>query len=132
MIHRRLLPFVFLGMVFVVPTTAQESLNLRRGGYKQVPEVVWRTAGLRVLDLSKNSIVALPDSISVLPLRELLLQRTFVTEFPESVKGSPLAATLQLLDMRGCRLTERQQDAIRELFPNTKILWDLPCECGAD
>ena len=126
--------FILLATLLALASmaTGQESLNLRRGGYRQVPPEVWHTPGLKVLDLSKNDITALPDSIAVLPLTRLVLQRTYVTDFPATVKDSPLAATLQLLDMRGCRLTEGQQEAIKELFPNTKILWDEPCECGAD
>ena len=129
-----LLVFTFYLLLPVPPAAAQEpaSLNLRRGHYREVPAIVWQTPGLAILDLSKNSITDLPDSIARLPLKQLILQRTFVTDFPASVKDSPLSRSLQLLDMRGCRLTEAQQKAIRELFPNTEILWDEPCECGAD
>ena len=129
---RHFLALMLLCSASLLHAKGQESLNLRRGGYKQVPEVVWQTDGLRVLDLSKNDIVELPDSIASLQLSELRLQRTYVTAFPAAVKDSPLARSLRLLDMRGCRLTEAQQGSIKELFPNTKILWDDPCECGAD
>lgn len=129
-----LLVFTFCLLLPVPPAAAQEpaSLNLRRGHYREVPSIVWNTPGLSVLDLSKNPLTGLPDSIARLPLTHLILQKTYVTDFPASVKDSPLSRSLELLDMRGCRMTEGQQDSIRNLFPDTKILWDFPCECGAD
>lgn len=135
----RVAAILFAFLFLAPPLTAQErtddtcqTLLLRRKRLKQVPSEVWQRPGLTVLDLSKNPLTELPDSIARLELTQLLLQRTYITEFPSSVAHSPLAASLRLLDMRGCRLTEGQQEAIRELLPDTKILWDMPCECGAD
>ena len=126
------LPALATLLLITVSAMGQDTLSLRRGGYRQVPPVVWQMPSLRVLDLSKNDITSLPDSIATLRLNELRLQRTYITDFPATVADSPLAASLRLLDMRGCRLTDKQQEAIKSLFPNTKILWDEPCECGAD
>ena len=129
---------LLLALVISVPTAigqdaagAQE-LSLRRQKFHALPPDIWRMPDLHTLDLSFNPITELPDSIATLRLTHLNLVRTYVTDFPASVAGSPLAATLQYLDMRGCRLTEEQQEAIRALFPDAVIRWDFPCDCGAD
>lgn len=126
-------------------------LRLRHKRLKTIPPAVYGMTNLRELDLRGNRITALPDSVALLSslqrlelsrnpidtlppamaamseLRELVLWDTKVRSLPKEFAA--LDATLQLIDLRSCHLLLDEQEAIEQLLPSVKKLWDYACNC---
>ncbi|MBR3724358.1 MAG: leucine-rich repeat domain-containing protein [Bacteroidales bacterium] len=126
-------------------------LRLRGKRLKRIPPQVYGMTNLRELDLQGNRIASLSDSIVLLAnlerlvlsrnpidslppvmagmeqLRELVLWSTRVTSLPKEF--AVLDGTLELLDLRSCRLLLDEQEAIEALLPSVKKLWDYACNC---
>lgn len=106
---------------------------------------------LQYLNLDKNKLVRLPESIGNLSeLHFLIVSRNLLETFPESIAklkqlvsidawNNPLYVlpesisilnnTLQTLDLRQIPLTKSEYEAMKELLPNTNILFTDICEC---
>lgn len=127
-----------------------EVLILSKKKYKEFPEEILQFKNLRVLDLSKNKIQYLPEEISSLAnLEELILNRNDILALPKDLGRMPKLTkldlwsnyvdelpvsfhdnkTLKLLDMRGIVVTPDKQAAIRQMLPNTEILFSKSCNC---
>ncbi|MBO4588194.1 MAG: leucine-rich repeat domain-containing protein [Bacteroidales bacterium] len=106
-----------------------EVLNLERNWLHYLPDEMGQLTNLVKLDLNRNPLQALPASMaSLTSLERLVLWSTGVTELP--VTFVALDATLKLIDLRECYLTEEQMAAICELLPSVKKYWNLSCNCG--
>lgn len=106
-------------------------LNLRGNRIKSIPDSIAMLQNLSIIELSRNPLVSLPSSMaSMSQLRRLVLWDTQVTELPEEF--AQLDSTLQLLDLRDCPLTLDYQEAITQLLPTVKKLWDYACNCPTD
>ena len=127
-------------------------LRLRGKRLKSVPPQVYGMPNLRELDLRGNRIRSLSDSIALLThlerlelsrnpldslpaamasmteLKELVLWDTRVTWLPDEFER--LDGSLQVLDLRSCRLLLDEQKAIERLLPSVKKLWDYACNCS--
>jgi Leucine-rich repeat (LRR) protein len=127
-----------------------EVLILSKKKYKEFPLEILQFTNLRVLDLSRNKIQYLPEGITELTfLEELILNRNdiralpkalgkmpkltkldlwsnYVDELPASFHGNN---TLKRLDMRGIVVTPDKQAAIRQMLPNTEVLFSKSCNC---
>lgn len=105
-----------------------QRLDLSRNLIRHIPMEVGLLTHLEYLDLNRNPVETLPDNMAFLSaLRELVLWSTNITSLPPSF--AELDATLQLLDMRSCSLSIDEQEAITELLPTTRKLWDQACNC---
>ncbi len=126
-------------------------LQLRGKRLKTLPKQVYGMSNLRELDLRGNRIRVLTDSVALLAnlerlvlsrnpidslpaamasmeqLKELVLWDTRVTRLPKEL--ARLDATLELIDLRSCHLLLDEQQAIEELLPSVKKLWDYACNC---
>ena len=106
-------------------------LNLRGNRIKSIPDSITMLQNLSIIELSRNPLVSLPSSMaSMSQLRRLVLWDTQVTELPEEF--AQLDSTLQLLDLRDCPLTLEDQEAIKQILPTVKKLWDYACNCPTD
>jgi Leucine-rich repeat (LRR) protein len=127
-----------------------EVLILKKKKYKALPKEILAFENLRVLDLSRNKIQYLPEELTALSnLEELILNRNdiralpkemgkmpklrqldlwsnYIDSLPDSFHGN---TTLKLLDMRGIVVTSDKQAAIRQMLPNTEILFSKSCNC---
>lgn len=127
-----------------------ETLILSKKKYKEFPTEILQFTNLRVLDLSKNKIQYLPEEITSLAnLEELILNRNDIRALPKDLGEMPNLRkldlwsnyvdelpvsfhdnkTLKLLDMRGIVVTPDKQAAIREMLPNTEVLFSKSCNC---
>ena len=84
---------------------------------------------LERLELSRNPLDSLPAAMaSMTELKELVLWDTRVTWLPDEFEE--LDGSLQVLDLRSCRLLLDEQKAIERLLPSVKKLWDYACNCS--
>lgn len=105
-----------------------EVLNLERNWLHYLPDEIGDLPNLKKIDLNRNPLQALPESMANLSqLERLVIWSTGISELP--VTFVALDASLKLLDMRECYLTEEQMEAICELLPSVKKLWNLSCNC---
>ena len=105
-----------------------EVLNLERNWLHYLPGEIGELHNLVKLDLNRNPLQALPEGMSSLSsLERLVLWGTGISELPLTFVA--LDATLKLLDLRECYLTEEQMQAICELLPSVKKYWTLSCNC---
>lgn len=105
-----------------------EVLDLERNWLHYLPKEIGELTNLVRLDLNRNPLQALPEEMSSLSSMErLVLWSTGVSELPLTFVA--LDATLKLIDLRECYLTEEQMAAICELLPSVKKYWSLSCNC---
>lgn len=117
------------------PTIAQlsqlEELNVARNWIHHLPAEVGSLPNLTHIDVSRNPIQSLPETIGMLPkLQRLVAWQTGVRELPPSFVA--LSGILEVLDLRACMLTEEGWTRIKDLLPDTKVLWDASCNCSHD
>ena len=106
-----------------------EVLNLERNWLHYLPDEIGELTNLVKLDLNRNPLQELPASMASLSsLDRLVLWSTGVSELP--VTFVALDASLKLIDLRECYLTDEQMAAICELLPSVKKYWNLSCNCG--
>lgn len=105
-----------------------EMLNLARNAIHYLPEEISLLPHLKTIDLSRNPVLELPESMGYMgSLESLVLWSTNLYRLPESFRE--LDATLKELDLRSCQLSITDQEAIEEMLPSVKKLWDQACNC---
>jgi len=125
-------------------------LKLSRNNLKALPEWVGEFKNLQVLDLgynklkvlppgigncrqlvflglNRNLIETLPKEIGQLELLEVIeMWDNEVQYFPEEIK---LLHNLKVFELRGILFSQQEQDQIRQLLPDTDILFSPSCNC---
>lgn len=126
-------------------------LDLSKNQITEIPDSITRLKKLQFLIMSKNKITSLPknigdfvylryvdfsrNEISVLPYSfGMLLMLEYadfwdnnLDEFPSSMK---YLQNLRYLDLRNILISKEKQENLRNLLPNTKIMFSPPCNCG--
>lgn len=104
-----------------------ERLDISRNYIKEIPEEITRLKRLHYLNAAQNLLSSLPSKMSSMPLDTLILWDNSIREFDESFKN----LNLKYLDLRAIQMTRSEQKRIKQLFPNTRIRKDHPCNCGS-
>lgn len=103
-------------------------LNLDRNKLVRLPESIGNLSNLRMLIVSRNLLETFPDNIS--KLKELTSIDAWdnpLYVLPESMKA--LNNTLRTLDLRQIPLSRTEYLAMKEILPDTDILFTDICEC---
>ena len=103
-----------------------ERLDLSRNSIKEIPKEIGNLKNLHYVNVAQNYLSALPKEMSKLPLDTLILWDNQIREFDENFKNN----NLKFLDIRAISMTRKEQKAIKQLFPKTKIKKDHPCNCN--
>lgn len=104
-------------------------LDLRGNRIRSLSDSIAMLTNLERLELSRNPLDSLPPSMATMTkLKELVLWDTRVTTLPGEF--ARLDESLQVLDLRSCRLMLDEQQAIEKLLPSVKKLWDYACNCS--
>ena len=108
--------------------THLQYLNLDRNKLLRLPESIGSLTNLRMLIVSRNLLETFPDNIS--KLKELTSIDAWdnpLYVLPESMKA--LNKTLKTLDLRQVPLTKSEYLTMKDILPNTEILFTDICEC---
>lgn len=103
-----------------------ERLDLSRNSIKEIPAEIKNLKRLHYLNLAQNYLSSLPKELSELPLDTLILWDNQIREFDKSFRNT----NLRFLDLRAILMTRKEQEAIKQTFPNAKIKKDNACNCG--
>ena len=107
-----------------------ELLNVGKNRLTLCPIVICSIPTLKVLKLYQNPMTSIPECIQYLTeLEELDLFETLIESFPGTLVE---LKKLKLLDAQGILYGKNFQENWRLLLPDTKILFDLPCNCLED
>lgn len=114
---------------WIVELQDLRELRVGRNWIHGLPECLGELQRLEILDASRNPLQDLPGSIGLMTsLKELILWQTGIVELPPSIVA--IGGTLEVLDLRVCQLTKEDQDVIKALLPEVKIMWDQACNCN--
>lgn len=106
-----------------------EVLDLRSNKINYLSDSLALLTNLQRLDVSRNPLREIPAAVAQLSqLKELVVWSTYVTSLPTEI--SCLNESLQVIDMRSCPLTYDDQQAIEQLLPSVKKLWNYACNCS--
>lgn len=103
-----------------------ERLDISRNYIKELPIEISQLKRLHYLNVAQNLLSSLPAEISSMVLDTLILWDNSIREFDESFKN----LDLNYLDIRAIQMTRSEQKRIKQIFPNTRIRKDHPCNCG--
>lgn len=107
--------------------TSLQHLNLGKNKYTVFPLSICQLKNLRSLKFNQNEISYLPESIGDLgQLEELDLFKNPIRKLPESLTQ---LKKLKLLELRNIKFSPEFQDKWLSALPDTKILFDPPCDC---
>jgi Leucine-rich repeat (LRR) protein len=109
--------------------TKLRHLDISNNKFESLPTVVCQLRQLRLLDISTNIIIDLPEClIQDIHLESILMVGNEISIIPDSFTS----LDLKEIDMRMIQMNEREQNAIRDLFPNAEIRFSKPCNCFED
>ncbi len=101
------------------------SATFRKSALNRMPDDLYDMTALVELDLSFTALNILPRGILTLPnLKILNLRGTAITSLPDGLEH------LEKIDMRMIEMNRNQQEAIRDQYPDLKIFFSSPCNCG--
>lgn len=103
-----------------------ERLDISRNYIKELPIEISQLKRLHYLNVAQNFLSSLPAEMSSMVLDTLILWDNSIREFDESFKN----LDLNYLDIRAIQMTRSEQKRIKQIFPNTRIRKDHPCNCG--
>lgn len=104
-----------------------ERLDISRNYIKELPIEISQLKRLHYLNVAQNLLSSLPAEMSSMVLDTLILWDNSIREFDESFKN----LDLNYLDIRAIQMTRSEQKRIKQIFPNTRIRKDHPCNCGS-
>lgn len=104
-----------------------ERLDISRNYIKELPTEISQLKRLHYLNAAQNLLSSLPAEMSSMVLDTLILWDNSIREFDESFKN----LNLKYLDLRAIQMTRSEQKRIKQIFPNTRIRKDHPCNCGS-
>ena len=105
-----------------------QELRISRNKLVEFPEAICSFTHLKRLDLSRNALTGLPKCMG--GLKELMsmdLWDNDLAEFPAQLVGME---ALRFLDLRNIQYEVPEMERIQELFPQAKIFFSEPCNCG--
>ena len=101
-------------------------LSIANNKFEELPDVICKFEQLRVLDFSTNEIVFLPQCLDkLIHLERLLMVGNEVSIIPSSF----VELDLKEIDMRMIQMSEKEQDRIKDLFPDALLRFSKPCNC---
>lgn len=104
-----------------------EYLNLGKNELTNFPLSLCQMSNLNTLMLHMNEISYLPNCIGGMhSLLELDLFKNPIGKFPDELAQ---LQNLQLLELRSIKFSPEFQEKWTERLPNTKIMFDPPCDC---
>jgi len=113
----------------IVEAKGLKYLSLANNKFEKLPELICQFAYLETLDISNNYIPELPDCMSnLIHLKELLMVGADIGKIPTSMSE----IQLELIDMRIIQMNEKEQQAIKDAYPEAVIRFSKPCNCFGD
>mgnify|MGYP002630102223 CR=1 FL=1 len=127
-----------------------KQLNFAKNKLNDLPEFFTGFESLEVLDLTKNEFRIFPIEICQMKnLKELLVGRNEIASIPECIEyassiefldiyDNPLSHVpesmmrlkkLTKIDFTGIRFNRDFQDKLKAQLPDTKLIFDSPCDC---
>ncbi len=101
-------------------------ISFSNNHFQDFPKVICQLEQLRVIDFSTNEIAILPECLTnLIHLNTLLMVGNEVSKIPASYKDLEIVE----LDMRMIQMNEKEQQNIRELFPEATIKFSKACNC---
>jgi Leucine-rich repeat (LRR) protein len=101
-------------------------ISISKNKFVDFPMIICYLSQLKSLDFSTNEIAALPDCLAeLIHLEYIYLVGNEIAVVPEKLEK----LNLKELDMRMIQMNEKEQNTIREQFPNTDIKFSKPCNC---
>lgn len=106
-----------------------QELRISRNKLVDFPEVICKLSHLKRLDLSRNALTGLPKCMGGLKeMTSLDLWDNDLADFPTDIAGME---ALRFLDLRNIMFEAPEMERIQGLFPQAKIFFSAPCNCGA-
>ncbi len=104
-----------------------EHLDLGKNDFFTFPVQICQLSELKTLIINRNAISSIPDCIEYVSKLELLdLYDNPISSLPESMARM---TQLKKIDFTGIRFNKDFQKKWSEQLPNTKLIFDAPCEC---
>jgi Leucine-rich repeat (LRR) protein len=127
-----------------------QELNLKKTKIDILPKEIGDLKNLQILDVSKNKLVTLPieigelinlkilkaseNELEYLPIEiGKLIELRFLDLWSNNLSGLPDEMSelikLKKIDMRVIQYSEREMKEMKELLPNTEIIFSKSCNC---
>ena len=127
-----------------------QELNLTKTRIDILPKEISELKNLQILNISKNQLITLPaeigelinlkilraseNELEYLPIEiGKLVELRFMDIWSNNLSGLPDEISnlkkLRKIDMRVIQYNERDQTEMKELLPNTEILFSKSCNC---
>ena len=108
--------------------TYMQELRISQNKLKEFPEAICKFKNLKRLDLSRNALTGLPKCMGGLKeLTSLDVWSNDLADFPLQLAGME---ALRFLDLRNILFEVPEMERIEDLFPQAKIFFSAPCNCG--
>ena len=105
-----------------------QEFHAPKNKFTSVPKVVCAWKDLKRLDLHQNEITGLPACMGGLThLFSLDMWSNDLEDFPQELEGMK---ELKFLDLRVIQFDQGEMTRISELFPQVRIFFSQPCNCG--
>lgn len=103
-----------------------EYLSIANNKFTTFPMIICYLSRLQTLDISTNEIPELQDCLKeLIHLENIYMVGNEISTIPESLSD----LDIKEIDMRMIQMNEKEQNAIRDLFPNATIKFSKPCNC---
>lgn len=130
--------------------TALQFLDLSKNKLEELPGYIGEFKGLTTLNAERNKLISMPIFLCRLPgVQRVILNRNMIDNLPECIgtlseleyldlydnpiRELPESLTklkkLKELDLSGIRFSPSFQNSWILKLPNTKIVFDAPCDC---
>lgn len=106
-----------------------QELRISKNKIETFPEAICKLTHLKRLDVSRNAITGLPKCMG--GLKELVSLDAWdndLADFPAQLSGME---SLRFLDLRNIMFELPEMEHIEGLFPQAKVHFSAPCNCGA-
>lgn len=103
-----------------------EVISISKNKFVDFPMIICYLSQLKSLDISTNEIAELPDCLGELIHLEYIYM---VGNEVASISKKLEKLELKELDMRMIQMNEKEQNTLRDQFPNTEIKFSKPCNC---